>query len=76
MKVQKAELTAAVDAMEAELAVLKLQQMESKYQTDDSRMAKIKEDLRKLKTKVDVEREKLKRYSRRQRRDVTQLRPG
>jgi chromosome segregation ATPase len=60
MKAQKAELTAAVDAMEAELAVLKLQQMESKYQTDDTRMAKIKEDLRKLKTKVDVEREKLK----------------
>jgi len=60
MKVQKGELTAAVDDMEAQLAALKLQQMESKYQTDDTRMAKIKEDLRKLKTKVDVEREKLK----------------
>ncbi|MBN9117932.1 MAG: hypothetical protein J0I06_01990 [Planctomycetes bacterium] len=60
MKAQKAELTAAVDTMEAELAALKLQQMESKYQTDDTRLAKIKEDLRKLKTKVDVEREKLK----------------
>jgi len=60
MKAQKAELTAAVDAMEAELTMLKLQQMESKYQTDDTRLAKIKEDLRKLKTKVDVEREKLK----------------
>jgi len=60
MKNQKAELAAAVDTMEAELAALKLQQMESKYQTDDTRLAKIKEDLRKLKTKVDVEREKLK----------------
>jgi DNA repair exonuclease SbcCD ATPase subunit len=60
MKAQKAELTAAVDDMEAQLAALKLQQMESKYQTDDTRLAKIKEDLRKLKTKVDVEREKLK----------------
>jgi chromosome segregation ATPase len=60
MKNQKDELAAAVDAMEAELASLKLQQMESKYQTDDTRLAKIKEDLRKLKTKVDVEREKLK----------------
>jgi len=60
MKTQKAELTAAVDDMEAQLAALKLQQMESKYQTDDTRMAKIKEDLRKLKTKVDVEKEKLK----------------
>jgi chromosome segregation ATPase len=60
MKAQKAELAAAVDDMEAQLAVLKLQQMESKYQTDDTRLAKIKEDLRKLRTKVDVEREKLK----------------
>jgi len=60
MKAQKAELTAAVDDMEAQLALLKLQQMESKYQTDETRLAKIKEDLRKLKTKVDVEREKLK----------------
>lgn len=60
MKAQKAELNAAVDDMEAQLAALKLQQMESKYQTDDTRLAKIKEDLRTLKTKVDVEREKLK----------------
>ncbi len=60
MKTQKTELSAAIDQMEAELAALKLQQMESKYQTDDTRMAKIKEDLRKLKTKVEVEREKLK----------------
>jgi len=60
MKAQKSELTAAVDDMEAQLAALKLQQMESKYQTDDTRMAKIKEDLRKLRTKVDVEKEKLK----------------
>jgi len=60
LKNQKTELAAAIDAMEAELTALKLQQMESKYQTDDSRLAKIKEDLRKLRTKVDVEREKLK----------------
>ncbi len=60
LKNQKTELAAAIDAMESELAALKLQQMESKYQTDDTRLAQIKEDLRKLKTKVDVEREKLK----------------
>jgi chromosome segregation ATPase len=60
MKIQKGELTAAVDDMEAQLAALKLQQMESKYQTDDTRLAKIKEDLRKLKTNMDVEKEKLK----------------
>lgn len=59
MKNQKSELSNQVNAMEAELAALKLQQMESKYQTDDTRMARIKEDLQKLKTKVAVEREKL-----------------
>jgi chromosome segregation ATPase len=60
LKNQKTELAVAIDAMESELASLKLQQMESKYQTDDTRLAQIKDDLRKLKTKVDVEREKLK----------------
>jgi chromosome segregation ATPase len=60
LKNQKAELSAAVDALEAELTALKLQQMESKYQTDDTRLAKIKEDMRALKTKLEVEREKLK----------------
>jgi chromosome segregation ATPase len=60
LKNQKTELAVAIDAMESELIALKLQQMESKYQTDDTRLAKIKEDLRKLKTKLDVEREKLK----------------
>jgi len=59
MKNQKSELANSVDAMEAELAALKLQQMESKYQTDDTRLAKIKEDMQKLKTKVAVECEKL-----------------
>lgn len=59
MKNQKSELANSVDAMEAELAALKLQQMESKYQTDDTRLARIKDDMQKLKTKVAVEREKL-----------------
>lgn len=59
MKGQKSELSAAVDALEAELTALKLQQMESKYQTDETRLAKIKEDLRALKTKLAIEREKL-----------------
>ncbi len=60
MKNQKAELTATIDALEAEITALKLQQMENKYQTDDTRLAKIKEDIRALKTKMEVEREKLK----------------
>jgi chromosome segregation ATPase len=60
LKAQKLELNAAADALEAELTTLKLQQMESKYQTDDSRLAKIKEDMRALRTKIEIEREKLK----------------
>lgn len=60
LKNQKTELAAAIDALETDLTALKLQQMESKYQTDDTRLAKIKEDMRKLKSKLDVEREKLK----------------
>jgi len=59
-KNQKSELAAAVEDMEAELALLKLQQTESKYQTDDTRLSKIKEDLRKLRTKVEIKREELK----------------
>ena len=60
LKNQERELATAIDGLEAELNDLKLQQMESKYQTDDTRLAKIKEDMKKLKTRVDVEREKLK----------------
>jgi chromosome segregation ATPase len=60
LKNQKTDLAAAVDGLEAELTNLKLQQMESKYQTDDSRLAKIKEDIRALRTKMEIEREKLK----------------
>jgi chromosome segregation ATPase len=60
LKNQKGELAAAVDALEAELTALKLQQMENKYQTDDTRLGKIKEDIRALKTKIEIEREKLK----------------
>jgi chromosome segregation ATPase len=60
LKNQEKELVSAIDGLEAELNDLKLQQMESKYQTDDTRLAKIKEDMRKLKNRVDVEREKLK----------------
>jgi chromosome segregation ATPase len=60
LKNKKSELTSEIDALEAELSALKLQQMESKYQTDDTRLAKIKESMRELRKKLDVEREKLK----------------
>lgn len=59
LKAQKVALSAAVDAAEAELNQLKLAQMQSKYQTDGTRLAKIKEDLQALNNKVAVEREKL-----------------
>ena len=60
LKTQKVELAAAVDALEAEVALLKLQQIESRYQTDDTRLARVKESIRELKTKVAVHREELK----------------
>ena len=60
LKNQKLVLANEVDALEAELNRLKLEQMKSKYQTDNTRLSKIKEDMRALKMKVDVEREKLK----------------
>ena len=60
LKNKKSELTTGIDAIEADLTMLKLQQMESKYQTDDTRLAKIKESMRDLQKKVAIEREKLK----------------
>lgn len=60
LKNQKMVLANEVDALEAELNRLKLEQMKSKYSTDNTRLTKIKEDMRALKMKVDVEREKLK----------------
>jgi len=60
LKTQKVELAAAVDALEAEVTLLKLQQIESRYQTDDTRLARVKESIRELKSKVAVHREELK----------------
>ena len=57
---QKEEMKAEIDAVEAEYKSLQLQQMESKYQTDDTRLARVKESLAGLRKKLDVEREKLK----------------
>jgi chromosome segregation ATPase len=59
LKAQKELLTNAVNTAEAELNALKLAQMQSKYQNDDTRLSKIKADLQALNTKVAVEREKL-----------------
>jgi peptidoglycan hydrolase CwlO-like protein len=59
MRNQKNELSAAIDALEAEISALKLRQMESKYQTDDTRLAKIKEDIRNLRKKLAIQTEEL-----------------
>ena len=59
MKTKKAEMLAEIDAVEAEYKTLQLTQVESKYQTDDSKLAKIKETLRDLKKSVEIEKEKL-----------------
>jgi chromosome segregation ATPase len=60
LRTQKEDLKAQIDAVEAEYKALQLQQIESKYQTDDTRLARIKENLRSMRTKLDVEKEKLK----------------
>lgn len=56
---QQQEMKAEIDAVEADYKALQLAQIESKYQQDDSRLAKIKEDLRKVKKSLDVQKEKL-----------------
>jgi chromosome segregation ATPase len=59
MRRQKEQLRVEIDAVEAEYKALQLQQIESKYQTDDTRLARIKESLRGMRHKLDVEKEKL-----------------
>jgi len=60
MIAQKSELKAAVADMESQIRMVKLQQIESRYQNDGTRLADIKESLRELQTRVEVQREKLK----------------
>ncbi|MGL6073254.1 MAG: hypothetical protein ACRC8S_03725 [Fimbriiglobus sp.] len=59
MKTKKAEVLAEIDEAEAQYKELTLANVESKYQADDTRLAKIKERLRGLKKEVDIEKEKL-----------------
>ena len=55
----KTDLDSAIDELEVEVQALKLQQMESKYQTDDTRVAQIKESIAKQKKRLDVQRREL-----------------
>ncbi|HXD85016.1 MAG TPA: hypothetical protein VN641_00875 [Urbifossiella sp.] len=55
----KTDLDSAIDALEAQVQALKLQQMESKYQTDDTRVAQIKESIAKVTKRLDIQRREL-----------------
>jgi chromosome segregation ATPase len=59
LKTQKVALAAEIDALEAEYKDLQLKQMESRFQFDDTRLARIKESIRNLKNDIDVKKVKL-----------------
>lgn len=56
---QKAEMETAVVELEALIKQVKVEQVQSKYQDDGTRMAQVKEDLAKLRKRIEVQREKL-----------------
>lgn len=56
---EKAELESAVADLEADIKLAKIEQVESKYQNDGSRMAKVKNDLTELRKRIEVQRTKL-----------------
>ena len=56
---QKSELEAAVTELDADIKLAKIEQVESKYQNDGSRMADVKESLVKLRKRIEIQREKL-----------------
>jgi chromosome segregation ATPase len=55
---QKAELETAVIEIESLIKQAQVEQVRSKYQDDGTRMAKVKEDLAKLRKRIDIQREK------------------
>lgn len=56
---QKRTLATEVTELEADIKLAKLEQVQSKYQNDGSRMAKVKEDLQNLRKRIEIQREKL-----------------
>ena len=60
LKGQKAALEAAIGDAEAKYKELQLAQMESKFQTDDTRLSQIKAALRDLNKELDIKAEELK----------------
>jgi peptidoglycan hydrolase CwlO-like protein len=59
MVTQKAELEAAITDLEADLKVARIEQTRSKYQSDGTRMAEVKESMTKLQKRIAIMREKL-----------------
>ena len=55
----KSDLDTAIDGLEEQVQSLKLTQMESKYQTDDTRVAQIKESIAKVNKRLDIQRREL-----------------
>jgi len=56
---QKTNFDAAVVEMEADIKQAKIEQVQSKYQNDGTRLAEVKESLTKLKKRIEIQREKL-----------------
>ena len=59
MKKAKADLDAAIDELQEDVLALQIQQMESKYQTDDTRTARIKEAIEKQRKRIDLQKREL-----------------
>jgi peptidoglycan hydrolase CwlO-like protein len=57
---QKAELESAVAELDADIKTMRVEQVQSKYQNDGTRMAQVKEDLSKLQKRIEVMREKMR----------------
>jgi peptidoglycan hydrolase CwlO-like protein len=56
---QKSELEAAVIELEADIKMARIEQVQSKYQNDGTRMAEVKESLASLRKRIDIQRDKL-----------------
>jgi hypothetical protein len=56
---QKAEIEEAVTALEADIKLAKIEQVESKYQNDGSKLAQVKNDLTELRKRIEIQREYL-----------------
>lgn len=59
MKKAKSDLDAAIDELQEDVLALQIQQMESKYQTDDTRVSRIKESIEKQRKRIDLQKREL-----------------